>query len=61
MDAHLKVPLGHGSGAGVPAEQKKPEGHRNPVGLSTGEGSEAPPVQTCPDVHGPVGTALPKK
>lgn len=53
--------MGHGSGTDVPTEQKKPEGHRNPVGLSTGEGSEAPPMQTYPAAHGPVGIALPRK
>lgn len=57
----LKVPLGHGFGADVPTGQKKPEGHKNPVGPSSGDGSEAPPMQTYPAAHGPLGVLPPRK
>lgn len=56
---HLNVPFGHGVGTDVPTGQKKPGGHGNPVRVSDGEGSEAPPTQTIPAEHGPLGEALP--
>lgn len=56
---HLKVPFGHGFGTEVPTEQKKPRGHGNPVRLSRGIDSEAPPTQTNPAAHGPLGKVLP--
>lgn len=56
---HLNVPLGQGFGTEAPAEQKKPDGHGNPPGLSRGEGSEAPPTQTNPAEQGPLGNVLP--
>lgn len=59
QDVHLNVPLGQGFGTEAPAEQKKPDGHGNPPGLSSGEGSEAPPTQTNPAEQGPLGKVLP--
>lgn len=59
VNVYLNVPLGHGFGTDVPTGQKKPEGHRNPPGLTSGEGSVAPPTQTWPAAHGPLGNALP--
>lgn len=56
---YLNVPFGHGFGTDVPTEQKKPEGHGNPPGLSLGEGSKAPLTHTNPAAHGPLGCVLP--
>lgn len=56
---YLNVPFGHGFGTKVPAEQKKPEGQRNPPGLSNGAGSDAPPTQTNPAAHVPLGNVCP--
>lgn len=59
QDKHLNIPFGHGFGTEVPTGQKKPGGHRNPLRLSSGEGSEAPPTQTNPAAQGPLGKVLP--
>lgn len=56
---YLNDPFGHGFGKYVPAEQKKPDGHGNPPGLPTGAGSDAPPTQTNPAAHGPLGNVRP--
>lgn len=56
---YLNVPFGHGFGTNVPTGQKEPGGHGNPPRLSSGAGSDAPPTQTNPAAHCPVGTVCP--
>ena len=56
---HLNVPFGQGFGTDVPKGQKNPAGQRNPVRLSAGEESKAPPTHKIPAAHGPLGEVLP--
>lgn len=56
---HLNVPFGHSFGTDVPTGQKNPGGHKDPVRVSDGECSKAPPTQKKPSAQSPLGNVLP--